>query len=121
MDNPQIVIKQLQSLGAELQNANKELRKIADDKALSEMEYRKALAVKILLLKSDNLPATLIMDLARGSDEVSLLKLERDKQEGLYEAVKYNINSLNKRISVGQSILSNLTSEYKASNQLYGG
>ena len=116
--NPNEVIEQLKILGNELNIANKKLYKTANNKAEAEMEYRRLLAVTQLKLKSDKFPVTLIMDLARGNIEVSLLKLERDKQVALYEGCKYEINALHDRISIGQSILAWLKNEFKATNQI---
>lgn len=115
--NPNQVIEQLKVLGNELNTANRKLYQAAEEKAKAEREYRKALAVKELELKQEGNPATLIIDLARGDEKVSLLKLERDTQVAIYESCKYEINALHDRISIGQSILAWLKNEFKASNQ----
>jgi hypothetical protein len=116
--NPNQVIEQLKNLGTELHTANNKLYQAANDKAQAEREYRSSLAVKILELRQEGLPATLITDLARGDEKVSMLKLERDKQVALYESSKYEINALHDRISIGQSILAWFKNEFKASNQI---
>ena len=116
--NPNQLIEQLKKLGVELHTANQKLYESAEEKAKAEREYRKALAVKELELKQEGYPATLIIDLARGDEKVSLLKLERDKQVAIYESCKYEINALHDRISIGQSILAWLKNEFKATNQI---
>lgn len=52
----------------------------------AEKNYRRALAVKIVELRADGLPATVCADLARGDDDVSELRLKRDVAEGVKEA-----------------------------------
>jgi hypothetical protein len=117
--NPQSIIENLKNLGRELAQANKELYETSIKKAEAEHKYRTKLAKKILILRQESYPVTLINDLARGDEEIALLKLERDKQEALYDACKYNINSIHERISVGQSILNWLKAEYQNSNILH--
>lgn len=56
--------------------------------ASSEREYRIAKAKKILELKSKGVPATLILDLAKGDEDVSLLAMKRDIADVNYKANK---------------------------------
>lgn len=49
--------------------------------AEAEMKYRIAFAKKILLLKNEGYPATLIGDLCRGDKEIARLRFERDVAE----------------------------------------
>lgn len=116
--NPHSIIENLGSLGNQLSKANKKLHATSVKKAEAEKKYRVELAKKMLLLRQNGYPVTLVNDLARGDDEIALLKLERDKQEALYDACKYEINSIHERISVGQSILSWLRNEYQYANKI---
>ena len=63
------------------------LRKAYVDRALAQERYRKALAEKILELRGDGYPATLCLDLAKGSQEVADLRCQWDIAEGVCEAL----------------------------------
>lgn len=53
-----------------------------------ERAYRKALAQKIALLRSEGTATTLSADLARGDECVAALRYRRDIAEGVVEAAK---------------------------------
>lgn len=72
--------------------ALRELGPRAKAYAESERAYRVALASKILELKADGYPATLVPDLARGDKEVARLKVARDCAEALYKAADHGVN-----------------------------
>ena len=118
MDNPIEIMNQLKKLGAALQNANKQLYEISKQKAEAEKIYRCELAKEILRLRTNGVPVTIISDLARGNEEISLLKLERDKLEAFHDANKYEIKSIHERISIGQSCLAWYRQEFVATNQI---
>lgn len=71
-------------------------------KALAEAEraYRVSLAQKMLTLRDEGYPATLIGDLARGDKEVARLKFDRDCAEAVYESSREAINVYKKEIDV---------------------
>lgn len=83
-----------------LEKALSELPKRGRAYADAEQAYRVALAQKMLLLRSDGLPATLIGDVARGDKEVARLKLERDCSEAVYDSAKEAVNVFKKQIDV---------------------
>lgn len=68
--------------------------------AEAERAYRVALAGKMLSLRDDGYPATLIGDLARGDGEVSRLKFDRDCAEVVYDSSREAINVYKKSIDV---------------------
>ncbi|KJS84996.1 MAG: hypothetical protein JM58_09525 [Peptococcaceae bacterium BICA1-8] len=84
-------------------NSIKVLWEKARAKALSEMEYRKALQVEILLLKENKMAVTLISDIARG--ECAELKYKRDLAEAEYKVAVASLSALETSISSLQSIL----------------
>lgn len=93
------VVKELHQATKRLSAASKEIFKLASEKALKENAYRKALAIEILKLRDEKIPATLISDLARGN--VAYFKYERDLAADTYksgisamEALKAEINAL---------------------------
>lgn len=121
MDNPNDILEKLSKSNERLRKANRHLQEASVRKATAERDYRVALAMRELELKREKYPATLIMDLARGTEEVADLKLERDKLDAIYDAKKYEINSIHTEISVLQTQLNWYKQEYAASNYTNGG
>ena len=97
--------RELWNAGQHLKNDGKYLKELAQDKAESERKYKKALAKKILRLKDEKMPATLIMDLSRGDDEVADLRFYRDLARVQYDTAKSCMRSAEVQISAIQSIL----------------
>ena len=64
------------------------LRKNGEAYARAEREYRIAKAKKILELKNKGYAITLILDLTKGDEEISLLAMKRDIAEVTYKANK---------------------------------
>lgn len=83
-----------------LEVALKECKNRGRAAAEAEQKYRVKLADKILELRDQKLPATLIGDLARGDKEVSKLKLERDIAEVVYENAQEAMLVYRKQIEV---------------------
>ncbi len=83
-----------------LEVALKECKTRGKAAAEAEQAYRVKLAEKILLLREDKFPATLIGDLARGDREVAQLKFERDCAEVVYDNAKEAVNVFKRQIDV---------------------
>ena len=60
--------------------------------AKAERDYKMKQAEKILMLKADGFPATLIRDVVKGDKEVATLRFERDIAGYSYETCKEAIN-----------------------------
>lgn len=71
--------------------------------AESERDYRVALAKKILLLRDDKIPVTIINDLARGDEVVAELKFKRDVAQTLYDSVTQAIFTLRLQLKIARS------------------
>lgn len=54
--------------------------------ARAESDYHYALASEMLRLKADGTPATMVRDVAIGTEKVARLRLDRDCKEALYKA-----------------------------------
>jgi hypothetical protein len=75
-------------------NAASERTRLAEDfykqqaraYAIAEEAYRKRLAERIVELRGESKPVTIVPDLARGDTEVARLKRERDIAEGMKDA-----------------------------------
>ena len=68
--------------------------------AESEKQYRMALAEKVLNLREQGFPATLIGDTARGDKTVAQLKFERDCAQVVYDNAKEAVLAYKKQIDV---------------------
>lgn len=97
--------RELWNAGQQLKGDAKYLKELAQDKAETERKYKKALAKKIMLLKEQKYPATLINDLARGDEEVADLRFYRDLARVQYDTAKSSMRSAEAQISSIQSIL----------------
>lgn len=90
----------------DLNNALSTLRQHGTEYADKERRYRMAKAKKILMLKQEGMPVTLIPDLVKGDEDISLLAFNRDVAEVTYKANK-------DALSVKMLELSMLKSQYE--------
>lgn len=100
----QSVIKQMQQTAERLRNATQEIFKLAREKAEAEQLYRVELAKEIARLRYEKVPATLIPDLARGKEEIALLKFNRDITADRYRSGTEVIRGLQSELSALQTI-----------------
>jgi len=89
-----------------LERAIEELKPRGQMKATTERDYRMALAKKILEMRAEGTPATLIGDLSRGQEDIANLKMQRDIAETLYESALEAINVYKLKIRILESQLS---------------
>lgn len=87
-----------------LDKSSRALYKLAEDKANAESAYRIKLAQTIAELRDKGLSITLIPDLARGNEEVSLLKLKRDLAEDVFKSAIESKRSIEAQLSALQTI-----------------
>jgi hypothetical protein len=85
-----------------LQNAAKEIYKLANKRAVTERTYRLNLSQEIVKLRAEGLPATLIADTARGN--VADMKFQRDLAEGQYRSSIEALEALKAQLSALQTI-----------------
>lgn len=97
VDNP---IDEVWRRSEMLETALKECKSRGRAAADAEQTYRVKLAEKILLLRENGLPATLIPDVARGDRDVAKLKFERDCAQVVYDNAKEAVNAYKKQIDV---------------------
>lgn len=77
----------------ELRESSKMLYKAGMQKANARAEYGKALAQKILELRAEGMPVTIIGDVCRGDAKVAKLRLDRDITEATYQSIIESINA----------------------------
>jgi hypothetical protein len=80
-----------------------ELKKRGRKMAETEADYRSALAQKILQLRAENFPVTIMNDVCRGDREVAKLRLVRDIALTEYEVAKEMLQVLKLQVRVLQS------------------
>ena len=87
-----------------LEREKNALFRLAKEKADAERDYRRALYQQILILRDQKLPATLISDLARGSETVSDLKFKRDVADTHYKAALASMEATRSQSSILKEI-----------------
>jgi hypothetical protein len=80
-----------------------ELKKRGRKMAETEADYRSALAQKILQLRAESFPVTIMNDVCRGDREVAKLRLVRDIAKTEYEVASEMLQVLKLQIRVLQA------------------
>ena len=86
-----------------LDDASREIFKLAKKSAEAERDYRVALAKELIELKSSGMAVGMLQDVARGN--VAELKFERDLAEEMYKAGRDSLRAIQSQLSALQSIL----------------
>ena len=76
------------------------------DSAQAEHNYRVALAIKMLELRTEGTPATIMSDLCRGNKGIAKLKLERDIAKGIADACNQAIRAIQSSMNAFQTMIS---------------
>lgn len=113
--NPQYILNKLDQCVLTLTKGNTELKTLGLKKAQTERDYKVRQAQEILKLRVDKYPATLIVELAKGNEEVAQLKLERDIAESAYFVALDAINNIRSEIEILRTKLAWLKAELKNS------
>jgi len=101
------ITKEIYDSANRLKKGSGEIFKLAKEKAEKERDYRRALALEIIKLKSGGMAATLISDVARGN--TADLKFERDLAEAKYVAGRESLEAIQSQMTGLQSILKHQT------------
>ena len=86
------LFQELQGRMGLLERALGELGKRGRENAQAEMDYRVALAEKMLQERDKGTPVTIVSDVCRGDKGIALLKFKRDCAEVSYKAALEAIN-----------------------------
>lgn len=97
------IAKEIYESGNRLKEGSNKLFTLAKIMAETERDYRKALQVKIVQLRSDKVQATLIPDIARG--ETADLKFERDLAEARYKSARDSLDAIQAQMNGLQTLL----------------
>lgn len=86
------LMQMLRKLSEELDQSIKMLRKNGNAAAEAERDYQSAKNQTILRLKAEGYPATLIVQMVKGEQEVAKKMFDRDIAKVLYDTNKEHIN-----------------------------
>ncbi len=109
------LLNELQNLTIQLSNSLKQLRTNGMKLAEAEREYKIAVNKKALLLRSEDMPVTLINQVIYGYEDIAQLRFLRDSAEVVYKANQEAINTLKLQIRI---IESQIKREYGANEQI---
>lgn len=94
------LINEIQNLTKQLTNSLKQLRTNGIKLAEAEKEYKIAVNKKALLLRSEEMPVTLINQVIYGYEDIAQLRFLRDSAEVVYKANLEAINTLKLQIRI---------------------
>jgi len=97
------ITREIYESGKRLEKGSKELFSLAKKMAETERDYRRALQMEIVKLRSEKVQATLIPDIARGN--TADLKFERDLAEARYKSARDSLDAIKAQANGLQSIL----------------
>lgn len=98
------IISEMRATKERLDAEKRGIFTLAKARAQTERAYKVALRQEILALKEQGYPATLIHDLAKGSEVVAELRLQRDIARELYNSGRDSIRSTQIEASLLQTI-----------------
>jgi len=105
-ETPAELMDELDELKMSLEKKNQELEKMARSKATANRDYKIALNKKILELRLDKQPATLVSKIAEGDEEVAQLAFEKEIEESLYFIALESLDNIRNAIDITRSKLS---------------
>lgn len=94
------LFNELQNLTKQLTNSLKQLRTNGIKLAEAEKEYKIAVNKKALLLRSEDMPVTLINQVIYGYEDIAQLRFLRDSADVVYKANLEAINTLKLQIRI---------------------
>lgn len=97
------LLNELQNLTKQLSNSLKQLRINGMKLAEAERDYKIAVNKKALLLRSEDMPVTLISQVIYGYEDIAQLRFLRDSAEVVYKANQEAINTLKLQIRIIES------------------
>ena len=105
--------KELTTLRRNLATKANDYRALCEDYPAKEHAYRTALATKMIELKAEGHPATLISDLARGDRLVSKLRWDRDVAKGVKDACRSSQTAIEIAINAVQTEINSELREHE--------
>ena len=112
---PQQIISGMREKNRELSKSNDDLIDLAESMAQAKRDYAVAFSKKILDLKPAH-PATLLLDIVRGDENIAKLRFEKDVAKEVYSACRQNIKNIHMGLETYRSILTWQRAELNAPN-----
>lgn len=103
--NPQQVMEALLKAQYDLTKLNDNYKNFGIQKEHTERTYRMELRKKLIQLRAEKTPSSMIQDLAKGDERISQLRLERGLAENNYFTCKEAMNNKRSEIESLRSIL----------------
>lgn len=94
------LLNELQNLTKQLSNSLKQLRVNGMKLAEAERDYKIAVNKKALLLRSEDMPVTLINQVIYGYEDIAQLRFLRDSAEVVYHANQEAIMTIKLQIRI---------------------
>lgn len=111
--NPGEVVDKLNTSMLLLQEGNIELKKLSVLMAESKRVYAIALNKEILKLRTQGVPVTIMLQIAKGDEVVAQKRFEKDIAESSYFCCRDGIENLKAEIDTLRSLLSFMKMEYE--------
>lgn len=111
--NPGEVVDKLNTAMLLLQEGNMELKNLAINMAESKKQYAIALNQEILRLRTQGIPVTIMLQMAKGEEVVAQKRFEKDVAECSYFCCRDGIDNLKAEIDTLRSLLSFMKMEYE--------
>jgi Xaa-Pro aminopeptidase len=105
LNNPHELVRGLELKNRAVKELCEDYGKAAEQFGMAKADYAVAFAKKIIELKEDNQPATLIRELARGDETVARLRLDKDLWEAKMKAAKESIYAGREAINSYRSLI----------------
>lgn len=102
---PQQIIQKIESAKIALTKENDELKTLGVKKSNAERTYRIELRKELLKLRIDKCPVATIQDIAKGSDRISYLRLQRDLHENSYTVCQEAMRNTRLELEALRSLL----------------
>ena len=109
---PAQIMQKLDSCVLALEHGNIELKTLGIKKAKTKADYAIALRKEILKLRIEKYPATLILEISKGKEDVAKLRLDKDIAESAYYTAISAMENLRIEIEILRSKLRWFREEY---------
>lgn len=103
--NPQQLMESIQETLRDLARLNNKLYQYGKERAYTEQRYRIELNKKLLELRLNKCPTSIINDVARGDKQISQLRLKRDLADNKFYVCKEAISTKKIEIESLRSLL----------------
>jgi hypothetical protein len=109
--DPELRMKMLDEKKLMLAAKNDEYKSLIEKRAIAEYDYNVAYSEKLISLRMNETPVTIVKDLAKGHKPVEKLKLTLEIQLGVERACLESMKDVREAIGADRSILTWLREE----------